>query len=324
MNQQLFSDFSLTGGILFTMWVVAAAIAILLLVLAFFRFRQSTDVRPSTGIPSKRPQTGMEISTGIGVPPEEIDPDKAGKVHRQAGVTLPAVPPPRQDTDDSSLASVKLRKIDLPKEVELAWEAGGLIEFQTGAWAVAKDPSEYSDQDPESKPARGPARKKPSGEVVEESYSLPQRYGIDRLVLIARDPDWVYAYWEVTHERYRQMYERHLRDWGLSRPVLRIYDVTPGRGRQKEMDVFISDHADNWYINISKPRHTLMAELGRLFPDNTFLRLVASNVVTLPADRFSDKISADWPPVGWPDRYHGFQAQIGTSSPGAWGNEADG
>jgi len=311
------------------MWILAAATAILVLALAFFRFRQRAEA------PSETPRTDMEVSTEIGVPPEEIDPSKAGQADRHAGVTLPRIPPPRQDRDDGSLRSASLRKTDLPKEVELAWEAGGLIEFQKGAWAVPKDPSEYSGQEAQDEPI-GPkpvehkptedksVAHKPLGTTMEEPYTLPQRYGFDRLVLIARDPNWVYAYWEITHEKYRQMYEKYLRDWGLSRPVLRIYDLTSGPDRRKAMDVFISDRADNWYINISKPRHTLMAELGRLFPENNFVSFLTSNVITLPADTLSDMICPEWPPIGWPEGYPESAAKIGISSPMNRGKGADG
>lgn len=290
------------------MWIFATAIAILVLVLALVRFRRST------GTPVEKPQTHMEVSSGIGIPPEATDASQAGQADRQAGVALPRIPPPQQREDDGALASRRLRKTDLPKEVELAWEAGGLIEFQKGAWAVAKDPSEHEETDQEERT--------PSS-IAEETYTLPERYGIDRLVLMARDPNWVYAYWEITHEKYRQMYEKHLRDWGLSRPVLRIYELTPGQGRHKEMDIFVDDHTDNWYIKISKPRQTLMAELGRLFPEGVFVKMLTSNIITLPADTVSDKICLEWPPVGWPEQYLDFRAKIGTSSPMTWGKDAN-
>ncbi|MGB4025347.1 MAG: hypothetical protein WBL52_01180, partial [Bacillota bacterium] len=127
------------------MWIFATAIAILVLVLALVRFRRST------GTPVEKPQTHMEVSSGIGIPPEAIDASQAGQADRQAGVALPRIPPPQQREDDGALASRRLRKIDLPKEVELAWEAGGLIEFQKGAWAVAKDPSEHEETDQEER-----------------------------------------------------------------------------------------------------------------------------------------------------------------------------
>lgn len=313
MNQQLFSDFSLTGGILYTMWIFATAIAIIVLVLALLRLQKSTDV------PAQGPQTHMEISTGIGIPPEELDASQAGQADRQAGVALPRIPPPTERAGGGSLASANLRKIDLPKEVELVWEAGGLIEFQPGAWAVAKDPSEHSQEHMSDESGQ-----EPSHPTVEETYTLPQRYGIDRLVLMARDPNWIYAYWEVTHEKYRQKCEKHLRNWGLSRPVLRIYNLTLGQGRHKEMDIFISDNTDNWYINISRPRHTLMAELGRLFPEDVFVSLLASNIITLPADAVSDRICPEWPPMGRPEQYPQLSAKIGTSSPMTWRQDTDG
>ncbi len=293
------------------MWFFITAIALAVLLLAFFRFRQSADVH------SQKPQTHMEISTGIGILPEEIDASKAAQTDRQTGVALPRTPPAQEQGHDGSLASVDLRKVNVSKEVELVWEAGEVVQFQPGAWAVAKDPSEYSHEGREKDAPEHP------GEPSEERYSLPQRYGADRLVLMARDPYWVYAYWEVTHEKYRNMYEKHLHDWGLSRPVLRVRDLAPGLGQKAEMDIFLNDQASNWYLNIPRPQHTLVAQLGRLFPDNVFVSFVTSNIITLPADAPSDHICLEWAPLGWQDRYLEFRTKIGISSPWIWRNNTN-
>ena len=33
---------------------------------------------------------------------------------------------------------------------------------------------------------------------ADQDPQLPHRYGVDRLALMARDPHWLYAYWEIT------------------------------------------------------------------------------------------------------------------------------
>jgi hypothetical protein len=311
-----FSDFSLTGGILFTMWFFIAAIALTVILLAFYSFRQRTGKT----VPDKD-RLKTEISGDIGIPLEVIDPEKAGQIDRRTGVALPrARPGTIHSESDGSLASRDLRKVDLSKEVELVWEAGDVIEFQLGAWAVAKDPSEFGsavksegrleDRATEIEPTRRP----------QIQYALPQRYGKDRLVLMTRDPYWVYAYWEVTHERYKEMYEKHVHHWGLSRPVLRLHDITPGISETRQIDVFLNDEADNWYLNVGRPRHTIVAELGRLFPENVFHSLVKSNQVTLPADDLSEEICLEWAPLDWHLSYGRFKGKIGISSPQTWGN----
>ncbi len=154
----------------------------------------------------------------------------------------------------------------------------------------------------------------------EERYQLPSRYGVDRLVLLARDPYWLYAYWEITHQKYAEMRDKHLREWDLSRPLLRLSDITPGVPQeQRHLDIFITEEADNWYVHVGRPRHTLFAEIGRLLPHSVFVPLVRSNVVTLPPDSVSEEISEEWAPVEWPGRYPGYRRGIGLSSPWVWG-----
>lgn len=308
------------------MWFFIAAIALAVILFVFYSLRQSTGETPSD-----KDKLKTEISGDIGIPLEAIDPEKAGQIDRRTGVALPRARPGEAHSESNgSLASRNLRKVDLSKEVELAWEAGDVIEFQPGAWAVAKDPSEFGGavgskgmlEDRATKTDATGKLQIPNERFnkIQEKYILPQRYGRDRLVLMARDPNWVYAYWEVTHERYKEMYEKHVHHWGLSRPVLRLHDITPGISEARQIDVFLNDEADNWYLNVGRPRHTIVAELGRLFPDNVFQSLVGSNQVTLPAGDLSEEVCLEWAPLDWYLSYGRFKDKIGISSPLTWGN----
>lgn len=201
---------------------------------------------------------------------------------------------------------------------------GAGAEGTSGAQAGAGGKRQGTSQPP-SVPQALPV---PSGELKpgdrlgqEERYQLPSRYGVDRLVLLARDPYWLYAYWEITHQKYAEMRDRHLREWDLSRPLLRLSDITPGVPQeQRYLDIYITDEADNWYIHVGRPRHTLFAEIGRLLPHSVFVPLVRSNVVTLPPDSVSGEISEEWAPVEWPGRYPRYRREIGLSSPWFWGH----
>ena len=290
------------------MWFFLITIALALLALVLFRSRQKSET------PSRYQQRDMDTSTTIGVPSDGIDARET-RAQRLAGVELPRISSVKRQDDEGKLASVNLRKRNISKEMELAWEAGEIIEFQTGAWPTSSDAMKSPPGEAET------GRKvKSSRLVTEEDYSLPPRYDFDTLVLMARDPYWVYAYWEVTHEKYRKLYEKHIHEWGLSRPVLRIYDITPGQRTDTEMDIFLEEGADNWYLNIPRPRHTLVAKLGRIFPKNVFESLLTSNLVTLPADSPSEQICPEWVPFDWNSQYMDFRSKIGVSSPLIWGN----
>ncbi|MBE3519026.1 MAG: DUF4912 domain-containing protein [Firmicutes bacterium] len=283
--------------------------------------------------------------------PAQVRGDRRNGISESRGVQ------PRSDTASKVIPDLIRKKTSLPKEVEIAWEASEIIDIQPGAYArTGKEPAPWEKpgtprETPISQPAvafdipvspaaegasraggdRGfqPSRAPsgPGGELEpgdrparEERYQLPSRYGVDRLVLMARDPYWLYAYWEVTHQKYAEMRDRHLREWDLSRPLLRLQDITPGVPQeQRYLDVYITDDTDNWYIHVGRPRHTLFAEIGRLLPHSVFVPLVRSNVVTMPSDSVSEEISEEWAPVGWPGRYPGYRREIGLSSPWAWG-----
>jgi len=265
-----------------------------------------------------------EASGEIGVPLEKLDPNRATQRDRLSGVVRPRTRPPegaKHIKRDGSLAGRNLKKDNLPKEVELAWEAAEMIEPRPSALSRHEDlpgKSIKTETEPSDK-SMEVAIRGPSEAFEESRYSLPARYGIDRLVLMARDPRWIYAYWEVTHEKYQEMYQKHLREWNLSRPLLRLYDLSPKTSSEKELDVFISEGADNWYIRVDRPRHRFIAELGRLFPKQRFVSFLRSNVVELPPDSFSSITSEEWAPLGQPDYYGRFRNKIGLSSPLIWG-----
>lgn len=147
---------------------------------------------------------------------------------------------------------------------------------------------------------------------------LPRYYGVDRLVLLARDPYWLYAYWEITATKQEEFAAVHgPAAWASSQPVLRVYDVT-GRspGEQKAasyIDIGINEEADNWHINVGEPDHTFYVDLGRLFPDGRFVTLLRSNTVTTPRASLSERTDEEWM---WIEGiYRSYRYQFGLGSP---------
>lgn len=280
-----------------------------LAVLAAFAFYADRRVNRRTSPGARRPTS--ETSAEIGVPPEAIDREKALTADRESGVSRPLVTRAEEgEADRGSLKERPLRKDNLSKEVELDWEASELIELQPGAYAKPRD---FKDE-----PTKGFLRKTGELGALDEDRSLPDRYGRDRLVLMARDPRWVYAYWEIAHEKYQDMYKQHLKDWGLSRPVLRLYDLSPAPGQTAQLDIPLNEGADNWYIRVDRPDHTIVAELGRIFEDR-FVPMARSNQVTLPPGSVSGAVSLEWAPLDWEAHYGRYTGEGAPSSPQRWG-----
>ncbi len=147
---------------------------------------------------------------------------------------------------------------------------------------------------------------------------LPHSYGIDRLVLLARDPYWLYAYWEITATKLVEFSSTHgATAWGSSRPVLRVYDVTGvafnGENANKYVDIGINEQADNWRINVGEADCSFCVDVGRQFPDGRFVTLLRSNTVTTPRASLSEREDEEWM---WIEGiYRSYRHQFGVGSP---------
>lgn len=155
-------------------------------------------------------------------------------------------------------------------------------------------------------------------EHVNPSLELPPSYGIDRLVLLVRDPYWLYAYWEITATKHAEFSSAHGSSaWESSWPVLRVYDVTGvafnGENANKYVDIGIHDPADNWHINAGEPDRSFCVDLGRRFPDGRFITLLRSNIVTTPRVSLSEREDEEWM---WIEGiYRTYRYHFGLSSP---------
>lgn len=128
---------------------------------------------------------------------------------------------------------------------------------------------------------------------------LPNAYGIDRLVLLVRDPHWLYAYWEISATKQEEFNSNFgLEAWNASRPVLRVYEVAGdhfnGSNATSYTDIGLGEQDDNWHINVGKANSNYCVDLGRIFPDGRFITLLRSNMVTTPREALSDILDEEW------------------------------
>lgn len=142
----------------------------------------------------------------------------------------------------------------------------------------------------------------PSVEVlaaVDEGLSdLPSGYGESRIVLMPRDPQWAYAYWDIPHT-----HKDELRRQGGSRLALRFYDVTdidfssqsPHSLQQYECD----EMAREWYLPIPVSDRDYVAEIGYLTVDGRWLVLARSLPVHIPPVYPSEWVEDHFVTVDW-------------------------
>ncbi|MDN5347132.1 MAG: uncharacterized protein PWP65_696 [Clostridia bacterium] len=148
-----------------------------------------------------------------------------------------------------------------------------------------------------------PAAKLQTGTQETESKpgELPASYGKDQIVVMVKDPYWLYAYWEITDKKRAEFRRQFGPDsWEKSQPMLRVYDLTHNLYdflHAPFFEIAITENADNWYIQVNRPCHTFCVDIGRLLPLHGFVTLARSNIVTTPADQPSSKIDPLWPPL---------------------------
>ncbi|MFH7241827.1 MAG: DUF4912 domain-containing protein [Spirulina sp.] len=127
---------------------------------------------------------------------------------------------------------------------------------------------------------------------------LPDGYGESRMVLMPRDPQWAYVYWDIPHT-----HKEDLRRQGGERLALRLYDVTdidrtyqaPHGMQQCDCDELARD----WYLQIPVSDRDYQAEIGYLTGDGRWLLLARSNTIRIPPIYPSDWSEDHFKTVTW-------------------------
>lgn len=117
--------------------------------------------------------------------------------------------------------------------------------------------------------------------VDEGLAELPDGYGESRIVLMPRDPQWAYAYWDVPN-----VHKSELRNQGGQNLVLRLYDVTDvnlAHQSPHSLQRFECDElARDWYVPIPVSDRDYLVEIGYLTRDGRWLMLARSLPVRVP------------------------------------------
>ncbi|QQE63537.1 hypothetical protein GFS31_02040 [Leptolyngbya sp. BL0902] len=133
---------------------------------------------------------------------------------------------------------------------------------------------------------------------------LPDGYGESRIVLMPRDPQWAYAYWDTPHT-----HKEELRRQGGERLALRLYDVTdidrnhqvPHGMQQCDCDELARD----WYLQIPVSDRDYQVEIGYIARDGRWLLLAQSNTIRIPPIYPSDWSEDHFKTVTWEEDLRG-------------------
>ncbi len=132
--------------------------------------------------------------------------------------------------------------------------------------------------------------------------SLPPFYEEDTLVLLPRDPSWLYAYWEISSATLQWVKEEWAgEEWDLAVRQLRVFRHRWNREGEVEsfFDIELSPGAGDWYLEAGQPDHFYHVELGWKKREGNFYCLLRSNTVRTPRDRVSDIVDENWTLPDW-------------------------
>ncbi|NLF40001.1 DUF4912 domain-containing protein [bacterium] len=153
--------------------------------------------------------------------------------------------------------------------------------------AAAKQALAGSSTRPPEKPRAERPPAKPAAPFIDRGQAIPLTYGRDVLRLLARDPDWLFAYWELTPRRLAELRGTY-KDILETAWHLRLVEAETGFGAM--VPVFVG--ACSWYLR-ARPRKRYHVELG-FTHGQRFVPVLSSNQVRTPRSAISDSSDEDW------------------------------
>ncbi len=172
----------------------------------------------------------------------------------------------------SRLSATQTRKPEAQEEVEAAKFDVGQSDLTSSASALAA--------------------------VDADLAELPEGYGESRVVIMPRDPQWAYTYWDVPNE-----HKEDLRRQGGQQLALRLYDVTDisidYQSPHSVQEYPCDELAREWYLPIPVSDRDYTVETGYRCADGRWLVLARSAPVRVPPVYPSDWVEDHFVTVSW-------------------------
>jgi hypothetical protein len=122
-------------------------------------------------------------------------------------------------------------------------------------------------------------RRVPPRVFEEERFLFPQSYGVNRLRLLVKDPEWLFAYWDVDPRSLEELRsELGSRAQALSQLTLRVFEDRTGGAST----FLLPQDARTWYVPVRTTGRAYRAEVGVILPTGEFRPLARSNAAVAP------------------------------------------
>jgi len=140
--------------------------------------------------------------------------------------------------------------------------------------------------------------------VDEGLADLPEGYGESRIVLMPRDPQWAYTYWDIPND-----HKESLRSQGGQQLALRIYDATDinldYQSPHSIQEYPCDELAREWYLPIPVSDRDYVVDIGYRCADGRWLVLARSAQVHVPPVYPSDWVDDQFITVSWEEELRG-------------------
>ncbi|KEI69024.1 Transcription termination factor rho [Planktothrix agardhii NIVA-CYA 126/8] len=140
--------------------------------------------------------------------------------------------------------------------------------------------------------------------VDEGLADLPGGYGESQIVMMSRDPESAYTYWDVSNEQ-KEMFRRQ----GGQQLALRIYDVTDidldSQSPHSIQEYPCDELAREWYLPIPVSDRDYVVEIGYRCVDGRWLELARSAATRIPPVYPTEWIDDQFITVSWEEELKG-------------------
>lgn len=139
-------------------------------------------------------------------------------------------------------------------------------------------------------------KRKPDYEI--NKSGLPETYADTKIVLLPRDPVWIYVYWEISQNVRNEISKQFGGEYNPDSLVVRVYDITDvdfnGSNANKYFDINVNPNALSWNINVGEFNRSWCVDLGYVLKNGEFLKVARSNPIIMPRHGVSTVTDEQW------------------------------
>ena len=143
--------------------------------------------------------------------------------------------------------------------------------------------------------------------ITINEYELPTYNATTRITLIAKDPFWIYAYWEIADSSIEDVKRQLGGNLDGARFVDSRSDETykdfNGFNANHLVDIEAGRYSNNWYISIWNDNASYLGEIGIVHHSGRFFPMARSNFAHTPRSGSSNRFEEIWMDLAQEDKF---------------------